>query len=108
MVNDGLCDATATIFVDAQICAGINGVASVSEINIYPNPTNGILNVSISSQLVENTSIEVYDGLGKLAIKENLSNDSNSINLSKLEDGIYIFKIINNNKTIKVGKVVKQ
>lgn len=108
MVNDGNCDAMATVFVDAQICMGINGVASVSEINIYPNPTNGILNVSLSSELSGTTSIEVYDGLGKLAIKENLSNDSNSINLSKLEDGIYIFKIINNNKTVKVGKVVKQ
>lgn len=108
VVNDGNCDGMATIFVDAQICSGINGVAIVSEINIYPNPTNGILNVSISSQLAGNTSIEVYDGLGKLAIKENLSNDTNTISLSKLEDGIYFFKIINNNKAIKVGKVVKQ
>jgi hypothetical protein len=108
VVNDGNCDGMATIFVDAQICMGINGAAIVSGINIYPNPTNGILNVSISSELAGTTSIEVYDGLGKLAIKENLLKDSNTISLSKLEDGIYIFKIINNNKTIKVGKVVKQ
>jgi hypothetical protein len=107
-VNDGNCDAMATIFVDAQICMGINGVASVLEIGLYPNPTNGILNVNIPSELSENTSIEVFDGLGKLVMKENLSNDLNTINLSKLEDGIYFFKIINNDKALKVGKVVKQ
>ena len=33
---------------------------------------------------------------------------ANAINLSKLENGMYVFKVINNNKTIKIGKVVKQ
>jgi hypothetical protein len=107
-VNDGTCEGMATIFVDAQICMGINGAVSVSGINIYPNPTNGILNVSISSELAGVASIEVYDAIGKLVIKDTLSNDANTINLSKLEDGMYVFKIINNNKAIKVGKVVKQ
>ncbi|MDF2447727.1 MAG: hypothetical protein K0R26_231 [Bacteroidota bacterium] len=107
-VNDGTCNATSTIFVDAQICMGISGAALVSDINIYPNPTNGLLNVNVSSVLSGSTFIEVYDGLGKLALKENLTSDANTISLLKLEDGVYFFKIINNNETVKVGKVVKQ
>ncbi|MBC7694049.1 MAG: T9SS type A sorting domain-containing protein [Burkholderiales bacterium] len=108
VVNDGNCNGIATVFVDAQICTGINNNIMVSGITIYPNPTNGVLNISISSELAGSTSVEVYDAIGKLVIKDTLSNDTNTINLSKLEDGLYVFKIINNNKTIKVGKVVKQ
>jgi hypothetical protein len=108
-VNDGICDATTTVFVDAQICAGINNViASTAGINVYPNPTNGILNIAISSELAGATSIEVYDAIGKLVIKETLNSEITTINTTKLTDGMYMFKVINNNKAIKIGKIVKQ
>jgi len=107
-VNNGTCDATATVFVDVQICMGINTLASASGINVYPNPTNDILNITISSELSGNASVEVYDALGKLVIKETLTSETTSINTSKLEDGIYVYKVINNYKAIKIGKVVKQ
>ncbi|MBK6985097.1 MAG: T9SS type A sorting domain-containing protein [Bacteroidetes bacterium] len=107
-VNDGNCEATTTVFVDVQTCTGINTLASVSNgINIYPNPTNGILNIAISSELAGNTSIEVYDALGKLVVKETLTNETTTINTSKLTDGMYVYKVINNNKAIKIGKIVK-
>jgi hypothetical protein len=107
-VNDGNCDATATVFVDVQVCMSINSISSVSNgINLYPNPTNGILNIAISSELAGNTSIEVYDALGKLVVKETLTNETTTINTSKLTDGMYVYKVINNNKAIKIGKIVK-
>lgn len=107
-VNDGTCEAMATVFVDVQTCTGINTTASASNgINVYPNPTNGILNIAISSELAGNTSIEVYDALGKLVVKETLDNETTTINTSKLTDGMYVYKVINNNKAIKIGKIVK-
>jgi hypothetical protein len=108
-VNDGTCDATATVFVDAQNCLAVNILAaSANGINVYPNPTNGILNIAISTELTGTTSIEVYDAIGKLVIKETLSTETTTINTTKLTDGIYVYKVINNNKAIKIGKVVKQ
>lgn len=106
-VNDGNCEATTTVFVDVQTCTGINTIASASGINVYPNPTNGILNIAISAELAGNTSIEVYDAIGKIVIKETLSTETTTINTSKLTDGMYVYKVINNNKAIKIGKVVK-
>ena len=107
-VNDGNCSATATIFVDVQTCTGIQTITSLSSgINLYPNPTNGILNIVISSELAGNTSIEVYDALGKLVVKETLTNETTTINTTKLTDGMYVYKVINNNKAIKIGKIVK-
>ncbi|MES2565346.1 MAG: T9SS type A sorting domain-containing protein [Bacteroidota bacterium] len=102
------CSAEAMVTITVNNCTGIKSVTLAgSDVNMYPNPTNGILNVSISS-LEGNTSIELYDALGKLTLKEILSNDLNTISLNQFEDGIYFFKVINNNKTVKVGKVVKQ
>ena len=106
-VNDGTCDAMTTVFVDAQTCLGVNSIATTSSINLYPNPTNGILNIAISAELAGNTSLEVYDALGKLVVKETLTNETTTINTSKLTDGMYVYKVINNNKVIKIGKVVK-
>lgn len=37
-----------------------------------------------------------------------LANELNSINSSNLENGIYIFKVINTNNILKTGKLVKQ
>lgn len=106
-VSDGTCEATATVFVDAQVCSGVNELVA-NGIGVYPNPTNGIVNISISSELAGNTSIEVYDAIGKLTIKENLTSNTTTINTSKLVDGIYVYKIMNNNTAIKIGKIVKQ
>lgn len=106
-VSNGNCNATATVFVDAQTCTGIQAITATSGINVYPNPSNGILNVAIASELSGNTSIEIYDAIGKLVINENLSSKLTTINTSKLTEGVYMYKVINNNRTIKIGKVVK-
>jgi hypothetical protein len=100
------CSASAVVTVNVSNCNGVkelvaNGVA------IFPNPTNGILNISISTELAGNTSIEVYDALGKLVIKDLLSTETTTLNTLKLIDGMYVYKIINNNKAIKIGKIVK-
>jgi hypothetical protein len=103
------CSADAFVTIIVSNCTGINAITtSANGISVYPNPTNGILNIAISSELAGTTSIEVYDAIGKLVIKETLSTDTSTINTSKLTDGIYVFKVINNNKAIKIGKIVKQ
>ncbi len=101
------CSANAFVTVTVSNCNGIKELVA-NGISIYPNPTNGVVTISISSELAGSASVEVYDAIGKLVIKDTLSDDTNTINLSKLQDGMYMFKIINNDKAIKVGKVVKQ
>jgi hypothetical protein len=101
------CSADAFVTVTVSNCNGVKELIA-NGINVYPNPTNGILNISISSELAGNTSIEVYDAIGKLVIKETLSTETTTINTAKLTDGIYVFKVINNNQAIKIGKIVKQ
>lgn len=101
--------ATAVVTQSVSPCTGIEEVYGTSGISIYPNPANDHVNVEISSNLVSNhTTVEITDALGKLVMQETLGTEVTRINISKLEDGVYFFKVSTNNQTVKVGKVVKQ
>ncbi len=101
------CVGASTVFVTVNSCTGINELTA-SLISIYPNPNNGIVNISLTAQLTKNSSLEVYDALGKLVVKQVLVNELNTINTSILENGIYTFKVLNNSSVIKIGKLIKQ
>ena len=75
---------------------------------VYPNPNTGVLNISLTAELSKNASLEVYDALGKLVVKQVLDNALNTINMSNLDNGIYTFKVLNNSNLVKVGKLIKQ
>ena len=101
--------ATAVITQSVSPCTGIEEVYGTTGISIYPNPANDHVNIEISSSLVSNhTIVEITDALGKLVMQETLGSEVTRININKLEEGVYFFKVTTNNQTVKVGKVVKQ
>lgn len=57
-------------------------------LNIYPNPSNGIFNVSLEKE----STIEIFDTTGKLIHKVRGNSGINSINLTG-KKGIYIVKV---------------
>ncbi len=103
----GACTNSLTITQNVSACTGINEVLENS-ISVYPNPNNGILNISLTAEISKNSSLEVYDALGKLVVKQALLNELNSINFSNLDNGIYVFKVLNNTNAVKIGKLIKQ
>jgi Secretion system C-terminal sorting domain len=104
--NAAACVASSTIMVTVSPCTGINE-ALANSISVYPNPTSGIVNVILTSELSKNSILEVYDALGKLVVKQVLANETNTINISNLNNGIYTFKVLNNSNLVKIGKIVK-
>ena len=102
----GACTNSMTITQNVNACTGINeSIASL--ISVYPNPSNGVLNITLTAELSKNASLEVYDALGKLVVKQVLDNALNTINMSNLDNGIYTFKVLNNTNTVKIGKLIK-
>lgn len=75
-----------------------------SNVNLHPNPVQNILTVDLKSNV--DTTIEIYDILGKRVFKNTINKTSN-LNLQALKTGIYIVKITQNNKAI-TKKLVKQ
>lgn len=63
-------------------------------INIFPNPTNGVLNITIADY-IGNLNIELYDINGRKVFQQNMDNFNtlNSIDIKSLQSGIYIIKM---------------
>lgn len=65
---------------------------SMNGINMYPNPSNGIVNFTNA----ENATIEVYNMMGQVVASIENSNENASIDLSGVANGNYIVRIVKN------------
>jgi hypothetical protein len=84
-INNGYTSCTAT-----SIGLELNGP---DKVNIYPNPATD--NIYISN-LIEKSSIKIYDIQGKLVLENKISNKE-YVNISILAKGIYQVKFEGNN-----------
>lgn len=79
--------------------------------NVWPNPINDKLNVSIQSQLSDDVFVTIYDIQGKRIINEklNFSNDffKGSLNVDSLNPGMYLVKVIQGDKQ-SFRKIIKK
>ena len=79
--------------VDNWSTLGIDDFEVGSNINLYPNPSNSILNVQIKNS-ASNVQLKVYDLLGKRVYKETMtSNEVSKIDVSNWDTGLYLIKI---------------
>ena len=100
------CSATASQSVEVSICTGIVAMNNES-ISIYPNPATTVINVKMSTALINNAIIELYDATGKLINQQQVTNEFTSLNIIELSNGIYTVRIITDNEqTIK--RIIKQ
>jgi hypothetical protein len=69
-------------------------------IKIYPNPSNnGIVNLNLLNSNGSDNSITIYDVLGKSVFTKNNLQAVETLNLKKLQKGIYLAVIKSDNKT---------
>lgn len=91
---------------------GIDDIENPLDINLYPNPTNENINITLSLSESTNTILEIYDAQGKLVATPNLGNKAQgehnlSINVSNLQSGLYLLKIIAGENTV-TKRFIKQ
>lgn len=69
---------------------------SFENVNVFPNPTNELINIQLTQELTELTYVEIRDQAGRL-VKEVEFNNGNllTVNVSGLENGIYHLLIQN-------------
>ncbi len=75
---------------------------SANGVEVYPNPTNGLVNVKLAE--FKNASISVYDMQGRLLIFRNVTQNNEQIDLSAF-NGILLLKI-NSNNTLFLNKII--
>jgi len=83
----------------------INLNEQTSETNLFPNPSGGRFTLFISEKPVQQAILQVFNLHGKLVFTENyLQIKSADIDLSALPKGVYIIKVITDEKNY-FGKV---
>ena len=81
---------------------------SYSAFNVYPNPNNGILNISLTNTSDKQT-IEIKNIIGQTVYSQIAGNSSTTtINLSDINKGIYTVSLINENGTSSTKKIIIQ
>jgi hypothetical protein len=96
----------ASVTVVVNTCTGIDELTE-NQISLFPNPSEGKVTISLNSaSLSESYSVEIYDAIGKLVASHKLNNET-TINISSLDGGVYLFKIMKNNTIIKTSQIIK-
>jgi hypothetical protein len=80
--------------------SGANILEEVASVNVYPNPTNGILNFDATEEI---SVVSIYGMDGKLAFTTN----SNSVDISALPIGMYHYIVTTVTGKVIQGKVSK-
>lgn len=76
---------------NSTLTTGINEAFVKENLQIFPNPTDGIF--TINSDFDETITLQILDVLGKQVLKTyNLNKGTNQINASELSKGVYLMK----------------
>ena len=89
-LNMELVENTAARNYQLNVVTGINDIKN-SNIKIYPNPSNNIINIEGLNKN-ENNTIQIFDVQGKLVITKTIT-EKGAIDLSELNKGVYVIKI---------------
>lgn len=87
-----------------------SGIAEVAENQLcefYPNPVSDVLHVLIPEN-VEVTGFRIFDAFGRLVEQNSLSGNAFDISMSKLQSGMYLIQLIDNQNVVAIQKIVKQ
>ncbi|MCH2228763.1 MAG: T9SS type A sorting domain-containing protein [Crocinitomicaceae bacterium] len=112
----GLCEGSYTVtIVDSNGCMVSDSITilntlSIEEIipgkiSVYPNPTNGLLILSLTNGDILGSEFIILDNSGRVVIHDRLNALNTSVDLSPYESGIYLIHF-NSDKTI--FKIVKE
>jgi hypothetical protein len=67
---------------------------ALEEIKLYPNPTNGLLNISVPNSSELPNSIEIHNSLGQTLSKKQVSSTNDlTFDVSNLNTGVYFITI---------------
>jgi hypothetical protein len=82
----------------------LGGGTSISNLDIYPNPSRNIFNISFNSNEIQTINLRIINLLGGIVYNENLieyiGEYTKQINLSNFEKSIYFLEIETQNGII--------
>jgi hypothetical protein len=77
------------------ITIGVNSASATNELSIFPNPTTGIVNVTIASK---EALVAVYNVMGEEVMNAKIFMGNNTVDLANLSAGTYFVRVTENEK----------
>ena len=80
-----------------SIASSVGEVANSGGVSVYPNPSAGILNLSVKK--FENANVRVFNVLGEEVYSARLNDINTVLNLENFNSGLYVVKVEGNGFT---------
>lgn len=76
------------------VCSTPTGISDITSagINIYPNPSNGLVNIYTGNNLP--FTLNLYDLSGRETITREMAGTVNTLDVNELAKGVYVVKVI--------------
>jgi hypothetical protein len=102
--NNAGCSDTATVQVIVASCTEIDEtIDNISDINLFPNPTTGVINLDEEYTSSNNFEIFIYNTYGKIIAQgKNLK----TVDLSEFSNGIYFVTIQSEDMNVINKKII--
>jgi hypothetical protein len=82
---------------------------TVNAITLYPNPTSSQFTVNVSENLsLDNAQLNLFNSLGQQVQQVTLNTTSTTVAIDQLPGGLYVYQLMNGDKMVKTGKVIKK
>ena len=107
LIFSGLPVGAGTLFIDNvyfTTAALSNQSFDMAKISMFPNPTSNMLTITSANKM---DAITVYSVVGQEVMNVNVNADNTVLNVSGLQDGIYLVKVISEGK-VSTSKFIKQ
>lgn len=101
----GKLDNISATRIGPQILTGIAEKDEINMITIYPNPSNSVVNL-VSKEVKENTYFILFDLTGREVERIKVVATPQQISLSGHTEGLFFYKILQENKLMKSGKLI--
>lgn len=90
---------------DVGVITGIEEVGI--NLSIFPNPTAGLLTLSVADEDASHLSYQIFDATGRLIDTETSLNSTNTVSLDAYATGVYTLTVSRSNKQVKSFRVVR-
>lgn len=85
----------------------VENVGRSSAVNIYPNPTTGIISLDWKTTTVSNMNINVYNSIGQVVVRDVINNKSHhEVDLSALPNGNYYLELRDGEGKYNTNKII--
>jgi len=111
--DDGLSNTFNDVYNDSCVCAGTVSIQEwmlADQVSVYPNPTDGLLNIAFQTINAQKLNVRVYNVMGQLVMTEQYNKvaagkNNLTLDLTELKTGIYMVEVLGNNtqNTIRVS-----